>query len=213
MCRLGLLLSGGVDSGLLLALMNLYGKSWHTYTVGYGSTFADDELADAADTAARFGAQHTSVILDRKTFEEALPHIVSCLEEPIASSSIVPMYFVCKRAREDVKVALVGQGPDELFGGYRRHLGVRYGEYWGGLPKSVRTAVGSVISALPRNETLKRGVYSLDLPDRMSRYQNVLSLLPGNEIDGLFQDGIIPAGTGRQDSRLLAGSGAFHGRD
>ncbi len=106
------------------------------------------------------------------------------------------MYFVCKRAREDVKVALVGQGPDELFGGYRRHLGVRYGEFWGGLPKSVRTAVGSVISALPRNETLKRGVYSLDLPDRMCRYQNVLSLLPGNEIDGLFQDGIIPNGTG-----------------
>jgi asparagine synthase (glutamine-hydrolysing) len=193
---LGLLLSGGVDSGLLLALMNLYGKSWRTYTVGYGSSFSDDELTDAADTAARFGSRHTSVVLDRKTFEEALPHIVSCLEEPIASSSIVPMYFVCQRARQDVKVALVGQGPDELFGGYRRHLGVRYGEYWGGLPKSVRTAVGSVISALPRNETLKRGVYSLDLPNRMSRYQNVLSLLPGNEIDGLFQDGIIPNGTG-----------------
>ncbi len=49
---LGLLLSGGVDSGLLLALMNLYGKSWHTYTVGYGSSFADDELKDAAETAS-----------------------------------------------------------------------------------------------------------------------------------------------------------------
>jgi len=114
---LGLLLSGGVDSGLLLALMNLCGKSWHTYSVGYGSSFADDELEDAADTAARFSSKHSSVVLDRKTFEESLPHIVSCLEEPIASSSIVPMYFVCKRAREDVKVALVGQGPDELFGG------------------------------------------------------------------------------------------------
>jgi asparagine synthase (glutamine-hydrolysing) len=193
---LGLLLSGGVDSGLLLALMSLYGKSWHTYTVGYGSSFADDELTDAADTAARFGSQHTSVMLDSKTFGEALPHIVSCLEEPIASSSIVPMYFVCKRAREDVKVALVGQGPDELFGGYRRHLGVRYGSYWGGLPKPVRAAVGSMITALPRNETLKRGIYSLDLPDRMKRYQNVLSLLPGSEIDGLFQDGILPPGAG-----------------
>lgn len=48
----GLLLSGGVDSGMLLALMNLYGKSWRTYTVGYGSSFADDELTDAAETAA-----------------------------------------------------------------------------------------------------------------------------------------------------------------
>ncbi len=193
---LGLLLSGGVDSGLLLALMNIYGKSWHTYTVGYGSSYTDDELKDAAETAAIFGSKHTAVMLDRKTFEEALPHIVACLEEPIASSSIVPMYFVSKRAREDVKVALVGQGPDELFGGYRRHIGVRYGALWGGLPKPVRAAVGSAISALPRNEMLKRGLHSLDVPDRMKRYQNVLSLLPGAEIDGLFQDGILPAAPG-----------------
>lgn len=193
---LGLLLSGGVDSGLLLALMNLFGKSWNTYSVGYGSGFADDELKDAADTASRFLSRHASVILDRKTFEEALPHIVSCLEEPIASSSIIPMYFVCKRAREDVKVALVGQGPDELFGGYRRHLGVRYGALWGGLPRPIRAAVSSMITALPRNEMLKRGLHSLDVPERLRRYQNVLSLMPGSRIDGLFQDGLLPPDSG-----------------
>jgi asparagine synthase (glutamine-hydrolysing) len=188
---LGLLLSGGVDSGLLLALMNLYGNSWRTYTVGYGSSFADDELTDADETAKIFSSQHTAVKLDRKTFEQALPKIVSCLEEPIASSSIVPMYFVCQRARQDVKVALMGQGPDELFGGYRRHLGVRYSELWGGLPKWVRSSAASVIDSLPRNETLKRGVYSLDIPDRMRRYQHVLSLMPGDKIDGLFPDGML----------------------
>jgi asparagine synthase (glutamine-hydrolysing) len=188
---LGLLLSGGVDSALLLALMNLYGNSWRTYTVGYGSSFSDDELTDAAETAARFSSQHTAVTLDKKTFEETLPKIVACLEEPIASSSIVPMYFVCQRARVDVKVALVGQGPDELFGGYRRHLGVRYGAYWGGSPKWLRTPLAAVINALPRNETLKRGLYSLDIPERMKRYQHVLSLLPGDHIDALFQDGML----------------------
>ncbi len=188
---LGLLLSGGVDSGLLLALMNLYGKSWRTYTVGYGSSFADDELADAEKTAAIFSSQHTAVRLDRKTFEEALPKIVSCLEEPIASSSVVPMYFVCQRARQDVKVALMGQGPDELFGGYRRHLGVRYSALWAGVPKRLRSLIASAITALPRNETLKRGVYSLDIPERMRRYQHVLSLLPGDKIDGLFLDGML----------------------
>src|SRR3989442_7645486 len=193
---LGLLLSGGVDSGLLLALMNLYGESWRTYTVGYGSSFSDDELTDAADTAARFSSEHATVMLDRTSFEEALPKIVSCLEEPIASSSIVPMYFVCERAREDVKVALVGQGPDELFGGYRRHLGVRYGAFWGGSPRWMRASVAAVINALPRNETLKRGIYSLDIPERMRRYQHVLSLLPGNNIDALFQDGILGPDTG-----------------
>jgi asparagine synthase (glutamine-hydrolysing) len=192
----GLLLSGGVDSGMLLALMNLYGKSWRTYTVGYGSSFSDDELTDAGETAVQFSSQHTPVILDRNAFEEMLGTIVSCLEEPVASSSIVPMYFVCKRAREDVKVALIGQGPDELFGGYRRHLGVRYGAYWGAMPNWMRSPIASVITALPRNETLKRGIYSLDVADRMRRYQQVLSLMPGISIDSLFQEGILEPDAG-----------------
>ena len=187
----GLLLSGGVDSSLLLALMDLYGKSWRTYTVGFGAGFSDDELADAAETAATFSAQHAGVMLDRATFESTLPAIVSQLEEPIASSSIVPMYFVSKRAREDVKVALIGQGPDELFGGYRRHLGVRYGAYWGAIPSWMRLPIASAIAALPRNETLKRGIYSLDVKDRAERYERVLCLLPENEIDGLFQEGML----------------------
>ncbi|MGA9471281.1 MAG: asparagine synthase (glutamine-hydrolyzing) [Terriglobales bacterium] len=192
----GLLLSGGIDSGLLLALMNLAGDSWPTYTVGYGSTFADDELADAEETARILKSKHTSVSITRSIFEEALPNIVACLEEPIATSSIVPMYFVCERARQDVKVALVGQGPDELFGGYRRHLGVRYGAYWGGLPSWMRGPISSAIAALPRNETLKRGAYSLAIPERMARYQHVLSLLPGDQVDGLFQDGLLKPNSG-----------------
>ena len=187
----GLLLSGGIDSGLLLALMNLNGKSWPTYTVGYGSSFADDELADGRETARVLGSNHTSVEITRATFERELPKIVRALEEPIAASSIVPMYYVCQRARQDVKVALVGQGPDELFGGYRRHLGVRYGAMWSGLPDWLRTPISRTVGRLPRNETLKRGLHSLAIPDRMRRYQHVLSLLPGQPVEGLFQDGIL----------------------
>src|SRR6516162_8304740 len=117
----GIMLSGGLDSGLLLALMNRYGRGWPAFTVGYGEDFKDDELVDAAQTAALLGARHIPVRLDRGEFEQSLPRIVDALEEPVASSSIVPMYFVSQRARQDVKVALVGQGPDESFGGYRRH--------------------------------------------------------------------------------------------
>lgn len=192
----GLLLSGGLDSSLLLALMNINGNSWPTYTVGYGSSFADDELKDAAETANALGAKHTSVQITRSIFEENLPKIVASLEEPVATSSIVPMYFVCQRARQDVKVALVGQGPDELFGGYKRHLGVRYGTLWAGLPNWMRGAISSTVAALPRNETLKRGVYSLAVPDRMRRYQQVLSLLPAGQVDGLFQEGLLGPDSG-----------------
>jgi asparagine synthase (glutamine-hydrolysing) len=171
--------------------MNLNGSGWHTYTVGYGSTFADDELADGSDTARILGSKHTNVTLTRATFEQELPKIISCLEEPIASPSIVPMYFVCQRARQDVKVALVGQGPDELFGGYVRHLGVRYGALWASLPGWIRTPVSSAVLALPRNETLKRGVQSLATADRKERYQSVLSMLPVAQVDRLFQPGLL----------------------
>ncbi len=192
----GLLLSGGVDSGLLLAFMNLSGSAWPTYTVGYGSMFADDELTDASETARILGSKHTPVTITRSIFEEALPKIVASLEEPIAASSIVPMYFVCERARQDVKVALVGQGPDELFGGYRRHLGVRYGALWAQLPGWMRAPLSSAVAALPRSEMLKRGIHSLATPDRLRRYQQVLSLLPGGEVNALFQEGLLDADSG-----------------
>ena len=186
----GILLSGGLDSGLLLALMNEQGGPGQP-TRGYGKSFEDDELADAAETARLLGARHLTVKLDQAEFERSLPKIVECLEEPIAASSIVPMYFVSQRARQDVKVALIGQGPDELFGGYKRHLGVHYGDWWRGLPSVFRSSVSFAVDRLPRNEALKRGVSSLGTLDRMKRYQDVFSLAPAKTIDGLFRDDIF----------------------
>jgi len=194
----GVLLSGGIDSALLLALMNEQGGPWPAYTIGYGKSFEDDELTDAAETAALLGARHIRVKLDQTEFERSLPEIVECLEEPIATSSIVPMYFVSQRARQDVKVALIGQGPDELFGGYTRHLGVRYGNWWRRLPAGLRSMTGFAVNRLPRNEMLKRGVRSLGNEDRLKRYQDVFSLAPAETIDGLFRDDILPQRNGRE---------------
>jgi asparagine synthase (glutamine-hydrolysing) len=202
---LGLLLSGGVDSGLLLGLMNLYGKNWPTFTIGYGKGYRHDELEEAEETSNIFNSNHVPVEINQDIFEKNLPEIVSFLEEPIATSSIVPMYFVCQRAREDVKVALVGQGPDELYGGYRRHLGVQYGGTWRKLPSWLQSGFKSIIRQLPRNESLKRGLYSLDTDDRMMRYRDVFSIMPGSIIDGLFRQGILPENSG--DNILEAWSG------
>ena len=197
----GILLSGGLDSGLLLALMNEEGGPWPAYTIGYGDEFEDDELADAAETASLLGARHVAIKLDQGEFERSLPEIVECLEEPIAASSIVPMYFVSQRARQDVKVALNGQGPDELFGGYKRHLGVYYGDWWRGLPTGLRSVIAYVANRLPRNETLKRGVSSLGTEDRLKRYEDVFSLAPADIIDGLFQDELS---NGKSEHNLVA---------
>jgi asparagine synthase (glutamine-hydrolysing) len=92
-----------------------------------------------------------------------------------------------------VKVALIGQGPDEVFGGYKRHLGVHYGKYWRGMPRAVRGLVGAMIERLPRNETLKRGVHSLDVGNRLERYQQVFSLAPAEQIDSLFREDVSVA--------------------
>ena len=53
----------------------------------------------------------------------------------------------------------------------------------------MRSLISAGVNALPRNETLKRGVYSLAIPDRMRRYEHVFSILPGEQVDGLFQEG------------------------
>lgn len=192
----GLLLSGGLDSGLLLALMNECGRDWPTYTVGYGDVFADDELRDAAETAAILGSKHTTVRLDQDEYERALPGIVASLEEPVTSSSIVPMYFVCQRARTDVKVALIGQGPDELFGGYKRHLGVHYGGLWRSLPPALRQLAATIVTRLPRLDTLKRGARSLGTADRLQRYQDVFALASNDTVAALFRDGALPGTPG-----------------
>ena len=189
----GLLLSGGLDSGLLLALMKKFGADWKTFTVGFGADFADDELEDAARVARALGSDHVSVRITREHFEQHLSRVVSFLEEPVSSASIVPMYFVSERARQDVKVALIGQGPDELLAGYRRHLGVYYGKYWRSMPAPARAAMRAALNYIPGMTPLRRASYSLDVPDRMRRYMNVLTLLAPEIVSGLFRREMVPA--------------------
>jgi asparagine synthase (glutamine-hydrolysing) len=192
---LGLLLSGGVDSALLLALMNENGANWKTFSIGYGHNFKDDEIKDAQKSADFFKSDHASIEINQDTFVDSLEKIVSYLEEPVATSSIVPMYHLCHRASQDVKTALIGQGPDELLGGYARHIGVYYGNYWRSIPPGFRNSIKFLLNKIPRSESLKRGIYSLDVPDRFKRYREVFSIMPGEVIDGLFHDGILAGNT------------------
>lgn len=191
---LGLLLSGGLDSGLLLALMKENGRAWNTYTVGYGNSYADDELSDAEFTASHFGVPNFQVRLSRETFESTLESVADILEEPVTASSVVPMYHLCQRARRDVKVVLMGQGPDELLGGYTRHLGAKYGYMWRALPHGLRQLAGFGMQKLTRWEMVKRALQSLDVKDRWERYERILSLDTHENICGLFKRDVLVAG-------------------
>jgi asparagine synthase (glutamine-hydrolysing) len=190
---LGLLLSGGLDSAMLLALMKKEGSSRKTFTVGYGrDSDPDDELEDAKKTADALSAPNCTSRISRFQFEESLSKVTGILEEPVASASIVPMYFLSQRAREDVTVALTGQGPDELFGGYLRHLGVAMGSWWRRIPTSGRRLAESVARGTLRNETIRRGMSSLGVDPMVRRFEEVMSLVPAVELTSWFQDGLVP---------------------
>ncbi|MHA1300705.1 MAG: asparagine synthase (glutamine-hydrolyzing) [Candidatus Helarchaeota archaeon] len=190
----GLLLSGGLDSGLIAGILSRIGSYIKTYTIGFAGDFKKNELQSAKYTAELFGLENFSVELDKNTFINSLLKIISFTEEPIASPSIVPMYYVSKRARQDVKVVLTGQGPDEYISGYNRHIAIRYGHFWRKVPGFARNLLKKSLRQLMKSEAIYRGLYSLDEKEIASRYELVLSISSIDEVDRLFLKGILSEG-------------------
>lgn len=117
----GLLLSGGIDSSLLVALLpEAIRRETRTFSIGFEDGGHHDERTYAREVATRFGTRHheSTVAVD---LERELPRVVSMLDEPCADAASVPAYLVARAASEHVTVVLSGTGGDELFGGYRRH--------------------------------------------------------------------------------------------
>ena len=113
----GVLLSGGVDSSALAALAaEESSEPLRTFSIGFEER-SFDELADARLVAERYGTQHRELVL-RPDAALLLPALAEAFDEPFADSSALPTYLVSRLAAEDVKVALSGEGGDELFGGY-----------------------------------------------------------------------------------------------
>ena len=113
----GVLLSGGVDSCTLAALAaEETSEPLRTFSIGFEER-SYDELADARLVAERYGTVHRELVL-RPDAALLLPELAAAFDEPFADSSALPTYLVSRLAAEDVKVALSGEGGDELFGGY-----------------------------------------------------------------------------------------------
>ena len=113
----GVLLSGGVDSGLLAALAaQESAEAVHTFSIGFEES-SFDELEDARSVAAQYATDHREVVL-RPDAALLLPALAEAFDEPFADSSALPTYLVSELAASHVKVALSGEGGDELFGGY-----------------------------------------------------------------------------------------------
>ena len=147
---LGALLSGGIDSTLITALMQARSpRPVRTFTIGFEEQ-AYDEAVHARAVAAHLGTEHTELRLSADDALGLIPQLPAMYDEPFADSSQLPTHLVMKLARQHVTVALSGDAGDEFFGGYNRYfLGPATWKKIGWMPLPMRRLLGAGMTALP----------------------------------------------------------------
>jgi asparagine synthase (glutamine-hydrolysing) len=184
----GVLLSGGVDSSLLTALAaQEIAEPLHTFTIGFAER-SFDERAEARSVAARYATDHHELLL-RPEPALLLPALADAFDEPFADSSALPTYLVSKLAAEHVKVALSGEGGDELFGGYYTYAADLLAERVGGVARVASPFVERLPSSSARTSfdyRAKRFVRAAHLPplERHHAYKEIFGADVRAELTG-----------------------------
>ncbi len=158
-------LSGGVDSSAVVASMAALGQTPHAFTARYlgSGAAAADETGLARQLATRWGAKLTVVDI-RPDVRNIFEPIVRALDEPHADDSAIPTWVLSQAVGASYKVALTGIGGDELFAGYRRHIGVLLGQHYTRLPHGVQRMASSLANRLREPQGGGLGV------DRLKRF-------------------------------------------
>ena len=178
---LGALLSGGIDSSIVVALMAQAGpEPVRTFTVGFADA-GYDERVYARAVAERFGTRHEEVLLEPDA-AEVLPRLADAFDEPLGDEAALPLFLVCEAARSHVTVALTGDGGDESFAGYERYAAMRLAARAARLPAG--TMAGAV-RTLPgargeRRSSLFRAARFLDVAaaPAAERYGRLMEVFP-----------------------------------
>jgi asparagine synthase (glutamine-hydrolysing) len=183
---LGAFLSGGVDSSAVVAAMTRAShEPVRTFTIGFDDP-RYDESRHAARIAAHLGCRHTERRVELEEAAKVLPQLARCYDEPFADPSAIPTWYVSQLAREQVTVALSGDGGDELFAGYERHLNERLVERFARTPAPLR-ALTAAVRALPPlplarwnylRQRLRKVHDDALLPDTFQRFFSKYQLAP-----------------------------------
>jgi asparagine synthase (glutamine-hydrolysing) len=166
---LGAMLSGGLDSSLIVALMaRNMSEPVKTFSVGFVEDGAGSELPDAARVASAFGTDHHPLELSMNDSAVALEDLVWALDEPVADLSALGFMALSELAARDVTVALAGQGSDELFGGYSRHRRAALIDRAGGPARPVASIAARALGS--RGGRYARFAHAAASTDNGSRY-------------------------------------------
>jgi len=174
---LGVFLSGGIDSSAVVGLMSQQTTDpIRTFSMGFEET-GYNELPHAREVASHFATDHQEFVVKPRAIE-VLPTLVERFGEPFADSSAIPTYYLAKLARQHVTVVLNGDGGDEVFAGYKRHLGAVFaGRLQRWLRPGGMAAVQGLIGSLPvwggrhsRWASMQRFIKAVHLPSH-ERYR------------------------------------------
>ena len=148
---IGAFLSGGVDSSIVVGLMaRNSSRPVKTFSIGYKDLPLFDETDYAKEVAIFHQTDHHEFRLSYKDVLETIPTVLDNLDEPFSDSSVFPTYIVSNKTRQEVTVALAGDGADELFAGYRKYTGEYWYRYYSLLPGFLRNnLLRSAANALP----------------------------------------------------------------
>ena len=200
---LGILLSGGLDSSLIVAMASdISAEKLNTYTVSFPEDESLDEASHAQLIADYFETNHTVLNVDPNTIIEKLPTICSFYDEPIIDSSMLPTWLVTSMVSQHCKVALGGDGGDELFGGYKHYSRLAFLKTTTlGIPPRLRNLMVAVASRLvPRKFKFLRYLepWASDLNRNLpiiARYfsvSDIRSLLPSLKLKLSSNNALVP---------------------
>jgi asparagine synthase (glutamine-hydrolysing) len=189
----GLFLSAGIDSNTLLAMMSERSdRPIHTFTIGFEEGESSNETDDARRMAQRFGADHSEMIVGPQDYQDYYKRYLWDLEEPVGNESAAAFYFVSLIASRKVKVALSGQGADEPWAGYDRHIGIKLSQMYSQIPQVVtRRILGPMVDRFGRDPRWRRGTVALDEPDILTRLVKIYSFYSSDMKAKLFQPWVL----------------------